>query len=122
MTGKTIESPAILYVYIPPMEGRFNTFMDGESISSSFTDASTDTRNEVTFTIYGVRIDGTIGGPHTVNVPQGTDRNTRFAIGDTISDLYVGIHDVTVEVGTDVEMLGGRIAWSPYDLITIQSV
>ena len=121
-TGKTIETASPLYVYVPPMEGNYNMFLDGESISSSFTDDSTVTRNEVTFTIYGIKSDGTIGGPHTVNVPKGTVRNTKFSIGSPSVDLYVGIHDVTVSVGTDVELSGGRVLWSPYDLIVIQNV
>jgi len=121
MTGEVVTDPSPLYVYVPPMEGTFNTFVGGESISSSFTDADTTTRNEVTFTIYGLKSDGEIGGPHTVNVPQGTLRSTSFPIGDPTIDLYVGLHDVTVAVGTDVELVGGRVAWSPYDLIVIQN-
>ena len=122
MPGKTTESPSILYVYVPPMEGTFNTFFAGESISSSFTDDDTVTRNEVTVTVYGVKADGTIGGPHIVNIPQGTIRSTKFVIGDAVSDLYVGVHDVTVSVGADVELVGGRAAWSPYDMFVIQNI
>jgi hypothetical protein len=32
------------------------------------------------------------------------------------------VYDVTVAPGTDLNMQGGGIMWSPYDLITVQNV
>ncbi len=112
--------PSRLKVFVPPVEGKMGVFEGGVDIDESYTDEDTSTKNELVFTIYGIKSDGSIGGPHVVNVPKGTPRNTLFDVG-VISDLYIGVHDDVVTPGANLNMIGGKISWSPYDLITIQN-
>ncbi len=117
-TGKTIETAARLQLYIPPVEGNFNIFEGG--VNTSYTNDTT-IQNELIFTIYGIKSDLTIGGPHTVTVPQGTVRSTKFEVGSS-SDLYIGVYDATFTPGTSLNIQGGNIMWSPYDLAVIQNI
>lgn len=121
MSGKTLSSAANLYLYVPPMTGQFNSFMAGGSLSESYTDSDTTTHNELVVTIYGLKDDGTVGGPHVVTIPKGTSRSTKFSIGGQY-DEYVGLYDVSVAAGSELTLLAGSVAWSPYDLFTIQNV
>lgn len=121
MLGNTLIGPTHLIVYVPPMSGSFNQFMGGGDLSSSYTDSDTITRNEMVVTIYGLKEDGTVGGPHEVTIPKGTIRGTKFAVGGQY-DEYVGLQDVSVVAGSELTLLSGSVAWSPYDLFTIQNV
>lgn len=119
-TGKKIETATRLSLYIPPVEGDFNLFEGGSDINSSYLNDTT-IQNELIFQIYGIKSDLTIGGPHTITVPRGTARSTKYNIG-SINDLYIGIYDITVNPGTDLNVENGKIVWSPYDLVVIQNI
>ena len=121
ITENALTVPSQLVVYVPPVDGDFNSFRDGVGLSPATIDGDTSIQNEMIFTIYGLKSDGTIGGPHTVTVPKGTTRSTRFLVG-LATDLYVGLHDVTVAAGTSITLLGGSICWSPYDMAVIQNL
>lgn len=121
LTGKTVSVPTQLMVYVPQVGDGFNIFYAGATLDPAYTEVSTATQNEVVLTIYGLKSDGTIGGPHTVTVPKGTVRGTAFPVG-TSSDLYVGVYDVVVTPGTSLNTVGGKVSYSPYDLITVQNV
>jgi len=121
MMGRTLSSPTRLVLYVPPMTGQFNDFMGGGSLTSTYTDADTVTQNEMVVTVYGIKDDGTIGGPHVVTIPKGTARSTKFSIGGQY-DEYIGLSDVSVAPGSDLTLLAGSVSWSPYDLFTIQNV
>lgn len=119
-TGKTINNATRLQLYVPPIEGQFNLFMGSPSINSSFLN-DTNIQNDLVFQVYGIKSDLTIGGPHTVTVPQGTGRSIKYDVG-SINDLYIGIYDVTFSPGVNLNIQGGSIMWSPYDLIVIQNI
>jgi len=121
LTGKTIFTPSQLVVCVPYIDENINIFRSGGSLNQSYTDVDNTTANEVNLYIYGLKEDGSIGGPHVVNVPKGTSRGQKFYVGTT-EDKYIGVYNVYVEAGTDLNILGGRVQWSPYDLITVQNV
>lgn len=117
-SGNVIETPTRLQLYIPPVEGTFNIFESG--VNTSYTNDTT-IQNDLIFTVYGIKSDLTVGGPHTVTVPQGTVRSTKFEIGSS-SDLYIGVYDATFSPGTTLNIQGGNVMWSPYDLAVIQNI
>ena len=119
-TGKQVNNLCNLKLYVPPTEGNFNIFIDGVGINDSYLDDDT-IQNELIFNIYGIKEDLTIGGPHNVTVPQGTERGTKFDIG-TENDLYIGVYDVVFSPGTSLNIQNGKIMWSPYDLVVIQNI
>jgi len=119
-TGNRVVNPVQLQVYVPPTSGNLNLFIAGQGLNPSFTQDTT-IQNEVVLTIYGIKSDNTIGTAQTVTVPRGTARSTKFAVG-TLNDLYIGVYDVTIAPGVDLNMQAGAIMWSPYDLITVQNV
>lgn len=121
ITGQRLVTPSRLIVQVPLVDGNLNAFRDGAGLDPTSTDTDDTTHNEMILTIYGLKSDGTIGGPHTVTIPKGTVRGTKYSVG-LEDDLYVGLYDVTVAAGTDITLVGGRIAFSPYDLIVIQNV
>ena len=118
-TGKKVNSSNRLKLYVPPVDGDFNLFMDGDINSSYLND--TAIQNELVFQIYGIKSDLSIGGPHTITIPQGTIRGTKYDIG-SVNDLYIGVYDVTFSPGTSLNIVGGNILWSPYDLVVVQNV
>lgn len=119
-TGKKINIPVRLQLYVPPIDGNFNIFESGADLNNAYTEDTT-IQNDLIFTVYGIKSDLTIGGPHTVTVPKGTERSTKYDIG-SINNLYIGVYDVTFATGTNLNIQSGKVMWSPYDLITIQNI
>lgn len=105
--------PRNLRVYIPDID-----------IASIDEDSeSTNTRNEVVVTV--VAKNGEHGIPKTfaITVPKDTTRNTQFVIGNA-DDVFDRVVDVQVQPGSinNLRISQGRINWSIYDLITVESV
>lgn len=119
-SGKTLNVATQLQLYVPPVSGNFNLFEDGAGLNTSYTE-STTIQNELVFQVYGVKSDLTVGGPHSITVPQGTSRSTKYAVGSA-SDLYIGVYDVTFAPGTTLNIQSGNIMWSPYDLVVVQNI
>lgn len=119
LTGKTTNSPAQLNVYVPRVSGQLGTFAGGDLNAAYLSDERT--QNEMVVRVSGLKEDGTVGGPHEVTIPQYSERGFKVSVG-TVNDIYVGASDVTVSAGTNLNLQGGRVVWSPYDLITLQNV
>lgn len=119
LTGRTLHEAKQLYAYVPQVSGQLGTFMGGDMNAAYLSDERT--QNEMIVSITGIKADGTLGGPHEVTIPQYSERGYKAAFG-TVSDRYVGVADVTVSAGASLNLQGGRVVWSPYDLVTIQNV
>lgn len=119
LTGKTLNTPVQLNVYVPPVEGQLGTFLAGDLNAAYLQDERT--QNEMVVQISGLRADGSIGGPHEVTVPQYSERGYKIAVG-TMNDIYVGVSDITVSTGSSLNLQGGKVVFSPYDFITVQNI
>jgi hypothetical protein len=119
LTGKKVFSACQLQVYVPPVSGGdLNPFFGG--VGGAYSD-STPTQNEMVLTVTGILPDGTPDSPLTVDIPIGSARGTKIGVG-TSSNLYVGLFDLSVAPGANVNLVGGQIQWSPYDLVVVQNV
>jgi hypothetical protein len=121
LTGSVSLTPSQLCVFVPDIDIPFDeqySRMETETLTDT---DSKNTRNEVIVTIAAKNGENGIGQTFDVTVPANTPRETSFAVG-TESDVFDRVVDVQVKPGSNLRVSQGKINWSIYDLITVETV
>jgi len=122
-TNAIANSPRRLSIYVPPVDDIVDStglFFNGSSIAITST-ADKKIKNDLVVSVTAQN--GANGNPVTLTttVPKGTERDTRFILGDNTS-LFDRVTDVKVTPGSNLtRSQNGPILWDIYDLITIET-
>jgi hypothetical protein len=122
LTNRIALEPSKLCVYVPYVDDltSSNIVFNGSTTGIATTDDQT-IKNDLVVTV--IAQNGDNGSPVTLTttVPKGTERNTRFSLGNDLQ-YFDRVLDVYVTPGTNLTRINnGPILWDIYDLITVET-
>ena len=123
LTNRIANIARRLSVYVPPIDDIIDNtglIFNGSSVAiAATTDKSI--KNDLVVTV--IAKNGSNGTEKilSVTIPKGTNRNTRFVLGD-VNDKFDRVSHVSVNPGINVRRINnGPIMWDIYDLITVET-
>lgn len=123
LTNEIANTARRLSVYVPPVDDLIDDtglFFNGSSVAIAATTDKT-IKNDLIVTVTAKLGANGIAKSLSTTIPQGTQRDTRFLLGDA-TDLFDRVTDINVIPGSNLRKTAtGPIMWDIYDLITIET-
>lgn len=122
LTNRIALEPSKLSVYVPYVDDltSSNIVFNGSTTGIATTDDQT-IKNDLIVTVVAQNGDDGVPITISVTVPKGTERNTRFTLGNDLQ-VFDRVLDVSVAPGTNLTRIdNGPILWDIYDLITVET-
>lgn len=121
--NRIANTPRRLSVYVPNIDDLVDDtglIFNGSGVAIASTTDKT-IKNDLTVSVIAKNGENGTETTLTTNVPQGTNRDTRFLLGSS-SDLFDRVVSVTVSPGSNLRRTqNGSILWDIYDLITVET-